>query len=52
MNSDALNDDDRMILRRMRRGDQVYAVACDAHVSERTMSRRLAHIRKVLNDFA
>jgi hypothetical protein len=46
----ALSDEEITILKRMRRGDPVGLIGIDMYIPERTLSRRLAYIRKVIND--
>lgn len=50
IDSGALSDEEIAILRRMRRGDSVGLIGMDMYIPERTLSRRLAYIRKVIND--
>lgn len=45
-----LSDEEKQIFSRVRRGDPVGLVGMDAYVAERTMSRRLAYIRKCIED--
>ena len=45
-----LNNEEKLILSHVRRGDPIGLVGLEAHVSERTLSRRLEYIRKCIND--